>query len=100
MSPRPSRGELFARKDKAWYNAESAPPGARWWYRIYLHGQRKSFSLNTTDKAEAIRRRDAWLAGLRLNSYEAFLQSLVEIGRRAERTLKNELAAKGVPHGK
>ena len=94
--PRTAKGELFARKNAAWYPAPSAPPGARWWFRIMVAGRRKSFSLHTTSRAEAIRRRDAWLAGLRLTNEEAFLQSIVEIGRRAERELNRRLSGKGV----
>lgn len=93
---RPARGELYARKGTAWYSASKAPAGARWWFRISIYGNRRSLSLNTTDKNEAIRRRDAWLAGLRLDSYEGFLQSIIEAGRKAERELAASLSGKGV----
>jgi hypothetical protein len=94
--PRTPKGELYARTSEKWYPAASAPAGARWWFRIMVGGVRRAYSLNTTSKAEAIRRRDAWLAGLRLTSEEAFLQSMVEVGRRAERELARRLAGKGV----
>ena len=95
MSKMP-KGAFYARKRDKWYNLRTAPKGSHIWFRICVDGHRYSIPMETTDPDEAIRRRDAWLAGIRLDSHEAFLESMIAVGEKARRELSRKLAGKGV----
>lgn len=94
--PRTPKGSFYARHRDKWYNLDGAPRCARIWFRICVDGHRYSIPMETSSKPEAIRRRDAWLAGIRLDSHETFLESLADVGEKARRELDRKLAGKGV----
>jgi hypothetical protein len=99
--PKPPTGTIVARHAGRWYqDIRKKPPGASLYFRIQVQGVRRMIPLETADPREAVRRRDAWLAGIRLSSYERFLQSLRDQGTRAGRELDSLLAGKGVSRSK